>query len=129
MSPDNLAKLAVGLTALHSLILGALLLAFPGAVLGLFGWQYDCSSFFPAQSGLFLVLLGGAYLAGLWYRPFVWFLVATKVAAVVFLVSEVITDNCPTIVLLQGVVDGLMGTAVTLTAFRQRKGAVAYHHL
>lgn len=107
-------KLIVALIALHSLVLGTVLLLFPAAVLGFFGWSYDCATFFPAQSGLFLLLLGGAYAAGIFHRPFLWFLVATKAAAVVFLVVEVILGNSPQITILQAFADGCMGGVVAV---------------
>ena len=102
----------IGAVALHSIILGAAMLFQPTRMLGLVGWEYEGSVFFPAQSGIFLLILGGAYVAAIWHQPFVWLLVASKATALVFLFAEYLAGNAPPIILLQAVLDGFMGIAV-----------------
>jgi hypothetical protein len=92
------------------------------------GWEYDGPTFFPAQSGVFLLILGGSYLAAIWHRPFAWLLVASKAAAVVFLLAEYALGNGPTMLLLPAAaLDGLMGLAVAAAVIHNTpvRGAVA----
>jgi hypothetical protein len=60
------------------------------------------------------MILGGGYTAALWNQPFAWFLVASKAAAVVFLVAEYACGNGPLTLLPVAAFDGLMGLAVAL---------------
>lgn len=127
MNPSRIKKLIIAAIALHSLALGVLMLALPGLTLRLSGWDYDGPAFFPAQSGIFLVILGGAYVAALWRPSFVWFLVGSKAAAVVFLVIEYLIGAAPAVALLAALFDGLMGLAVAAAAIwemRSRTGEI-----
>ncbi len=112
MNARRLQKLIIAAVALHSLILGTAVLARPAWTLQLAGWQYEGPSFFPAQSGLFLLILGGAYPAAIWRPAFAWFLVASKAAAVVFLLAEYAFGGGPAMLLPAALFDGLMGLAV-----------------
>lgn len=113
-------QLLVGAVAAHSLALGVCMLLVPKWTLGLVGWDLQGPAFFPAQSGLFLMLLGAAYARGVRERSFAWFLVASKGSAVVFLVGAVLLDSAPGIVLLTALLDGLMGAAVLAALLRAR---------
>lgn len=112
MTISRIRKLLVGAVALHSIALGGAMYLQPAWTLSVTGWGYDGSQFFPAQSGVFLLLLGGACIVGIWQRPFAWFLVATKSAAVVFLLGEYFIRTAPGLALVAAVLDGLMGAAV-----------------
>ena len=112
MSITLLRKLIVGAVAAHSLILGAAMLLFPLWTLRLSGWHYEGNTFFPSQSGVFLFLLGGLYLAAVKHTPLGWFLVASKVTAVIFLITQSILIELPPMILLAAVLDGLMGVVV-----------------
>ena len=114
MNARKIEVFVISTVALHSLVLGVAMLVAPIWTLGLVGWQYDGPAFFPAQSGVFLVLLGGAYWAGIRFRPFAWFLVVSKGAAVLFLVAEVLLSQDRPILLLAALLDALMGTAVAI---------------
>jgi len=120
MREDRLRRLIVAAVAAHSLTLGAAMLAAPARVLALVRWPHDGSLFFPAQSGVFLLILGLGYLAGMKSRPFAWFLVLSKAVAVLFLVGAAVAGEAPRIVLLQAAGDGLMGLAVALILWRTR---------
>jgi hypothetical protein len=108
----RIEKLLIGAVALHSLLLGAMMLFFPTWALAMVSWEFSESHFFPSQSGIFLIVLSGAYAAALWYRPFAWYLVATKTVAVLFLVGEYLIGQAPSTILLAALGDGLMGAAV-----------------
>ena len=114
MLADRLQRLTVSLVAAHSLVLGAALMLAPARVLALAGWPYDGPRFFPAQSGVLLLILGLGYLAGLRLRPFAWFLVVSKGIAAVFLAVAFFAGHAPPLALLQAALDGLMGLAVAL---------------
>ncbi|HUT24826.1 MAG TPA: hypothetical protein VM492_10825 [Sumerlaeia bacterium] len=107
-------KMVIAAVALHSLMLGAAMLFWPAWTLDVVGWEHDASLFFPAQSGVFLLILGGAYMAGVWHRPFAWLLIASKATAVVFLVAEYVLAQRLPLLLLAALFDGLMGAAVAL---------------
>ena len=112
MTARGFERLLIGGIALHSCLLGLAMLFAPYRTLGLVGWDYTGPPFFPSQSGIFLLILGGAYAAALWHRPFAWFLVASKAAAVLFLLTSVLLATGPPIILLQTFADGAMGLAV-----------------
>jgi len=108
----RLEKFVIGAVALHSMALGGLILICPVGTLGLAGFDCDGSSFFIAQAGVFLLILGGAYLAAVWHRPFAWLLVASKATAVVFLLVQYSIGAAGAALLLAAVLDGLMGASV-----------------
>lgn len=111
----------IAFVAAHSIGLGLLMLFLPGTMLRLTGWTADNTLFFPAQSGIFLLILGGACLAGAWHRPFAWFLVASKAAATVLLSVVLLVMDVPTILNLALVGDALMGIAVLIVLLIERQ--------
>jgi len=102
----------VGLVAAHSIVLGLAMLFRPAETMRLCGWDYEGPTFFPSQSGVFLLLLGMAYAIGARQRAFAKFLVASKAVAVAFLVSRYLDGVAPDAALLAAAGDGLMGAAV-----------------
>ena len=116
------ALLVIGV---HSLVLGALILVAPRAVLEVVHWPEIGPVFFPAQSGLFLVILGGMYLAGIWHRPYAWAVVGSKGAAVVFLGVTTAMGLAPAIVGWQALVDGAMGLVVLVLLLRELRRSEA----
>ena len=114
---------AILLVAGHSVILGAAMLFWLVGTLDLFGWDYQGPMFFPAQSGVFLMLLGGIFLAAIGHRKLIWFIIASKSTAVVFLVSQyfLLSPAAPATILLAAVCDGLMGAAIAAIFIRQSR--------
>lgn len=102
----------VGIVAAHSIVLGLAMLFRPVETMRLSGWEYEGPTFFPSQSGVFLLLLGMAYAIGARQRAFAKFLVASKTVAVAFLVSRYLTGAAPDAALLAAAIDGVMGAAV-----------------
>jgi hypothetical protein len=102
----------IAAVAVHSFVLGFVLLYCPRWLLVNLGWNYEGPWFFPHQAGIFLILLSWAYLAGIWRTEFAWFLVASKATAVVFLLAECAAGGAPPVLLLAALFDGLMGAAV-----------------
>jgi len=109
---EKWAGIVITLIALHSFILGCVLFAAPGLLLDLFGWDYDGSMFFTRQAGAFLVSLSFGYILALKYREAAFFIVASKIVAVAFLLTEFLFRSAPMIILAAGAFDGLMAVGV-----------------
>jgi hypothetical protein len=110
-------RIATGLVAVHSIVLGIAMMVAPVWTVGIVGWRVDglaTELFFMAQAGVFLVILGGAYAMGVVYRPFAWLLVASKAAALAFLLVSAALLPVPPAIVLAGVGDGLFGAMVAL---------------
>ena len=114
----------IGAVALHSLALGTSLLVSPRATLGLVGWTYEGGRFFPAQCGVFLVILGLGYVAAVRHRSYAWGLVVSKVVAVVFLVGEALWGGAPPILLVAAALDAAMAVAVGWLLLREGAASV-----
>ena len=114
MNCHKLEKIIIAVVAAHSFVLGAALLTRPEWTLSLANWDYEGNLFFPAQSGVFLVLFSGVYLEALRRRSFAWLLVATKAVAFFFLITTCWIGIAPPMSLVAASFDGLMGLAVFL---------------
>lgn len=112
MNVRRLKTPVIAAVALHSSVLGLAMLFRTSWTLDLFGWEHHDSIFFPAQAGVFLLLLSGAYWAGIWMRPFAWFIVISKTVAVTFLITMWTLGIGQNMLLLAALFDGLMGVAV-----------------
>jgi uncharacterized membrane protein YwzB len=110
----SLLSRVLAVVALHSIVLGVVMLAAPFWMLANFGWEPAGTRFFPAQSGLFLLILGIVYAAAVRDHRLVWIVVLSKAMAVVFLVGEALGGSCPPVVYVTAAIDGLMGLAVAL---------------
>jgi hypothetical protein len=118
---SRLLSVTVLLIGLHSLLLGFALLFAPMWTLETARWSGDVSVFFAAQSGLFLIILGSVYLAGLRDSSLLWVLVLSKALAAIFLVVMVSISEAPRIILLQAILDAAMGLTV-FVAWRREAG-------
>lgn len=97
----------------HSVIAGMCMLAAPEWMLKTVGWAYSGEIFWPRQAGLFLLILGIAYGASIWYRPMIWLLIGSKTSALVFLMSQAFwLGEAPRLTVPLGLVDGAMGLSV-----------------
>lgn len=106
--------------ALHSIVLGVVMLVWPLQVLSTFGWDFVETRFYPAQSGLFLLILGIVYTAAIRVRAYVAIVILSKAFAVAFLVGEAWRGSCPPIVYLTAGIDAIMGVLVALAWWRER---------
>jgi hypothetical protein len=107
--------------ALHSIVLGIVMLAAPFEFLSLFGWEVGGPRFFPAQSGLFLLILGAAYAGAIVNRSLVWIVILSKGLALMFLVGETMAGHSPPVVYVTAGIDGAMGAAVAILWWRERR--------
>ena len=113
-------------TALHSCLTGLVLIAQPPALLQWGGFAPVHEHFFPAQGGVFHVLMAVLYAATAARRQlrdvFVGFIVLIKGTAAVFLLGYFFLVDPVWLLLLSGVTDG--GVAVLLLLLRpDRKSA------
>lgn len=109
-------------TALHSFLTGVLLLLQPAVLLRWGGFTLPVETFFPAQGGVFHILMAALYAAAAVRRP-LWmaasgFIVFVKASAAVFLLTYYIFVSPIWLVLLSGMVDGGMAS---LLAFLKRE--------
>ncbi len=85
LSWPALEKLGIILVALHSLLVGALLLLIPEWTLNFAGWQPMDDLFFIRQSGAFHFVVAAGYLIEYWRHGTINLLVIAKSTAVIFL--------------------------------------------
>ena len=118
---QKLETVGVTLVALHSLLVGVLLFAFPTWTLSFAGWQHQDSLFFPRQSGAFHFVAACGYLVE-WRRcGSINLLVLAKSTAVVFLLL-LNPWNEAWSVPFSGITDGLM--LVGMLFLHRQAGAI-----
>ena len=91
----RLVRLAIALIGLHSVALGLCLLFLPVLMLKLLRFSTSTDPFFPAQSGIFLFILGLVYLRALKQPAFIEVILLSKGCAVVFLVGYALLAPAP----------------------------------
>jgi hypothetical protein len=111
--------------ALHSFVIGLLLIFHPADMISFFGYKSINEQFFPVQGGVFHVLMAVLYTltAMQWehLKCLVYFSVIVKSTAVVFLFSYyVFADGIPILIVL-GICDGAMAVLIVLSAKSLRK--------
>jgi len=116
--PDKLLSTVLGLVAIHSLVMGLTLIAQPAVLMEFTGFSPDCEHFFPAQDGVFHLLMSVAYLMGAIntekYHHFIVFSVFVKAVAAFFLMLYCFAVEFKWIVFLSGIADCLMGLMIFL---------------
>ena len=115
-------RLSIIVVAGHSLILGIALLFAPGEVLAFVQWPLVVDLFFVSQAGIFLTILGFAYLAALRHKVLVWLIVGSKLGAVLFLFGQSFFVEARFHLILAGIGDACLGLLV-LVAVMVESGA------
>lgn len=114
----KLTKLFLFLVALHSFLVGILLIFLPVNIIEIFGFQPYTQNFFRAQGGVFHIVMSFAYfMAGLnplKYVSLLQFSFTAKFTGFVFLILYYLIVNQITLILLSGVADLLMGIVIFL---------------
>jgi len=109
---DRLLALVLWGMAVHTAAVGTGLLAHPGALLDLLGFDLPEQPFFIMQGGVFHWLMGAAYAAAARaprrHVTLIEFAVLVKSVAAVFLITYWLVARDPWSVLASGVVDGAM---------------------
>jgi hypothetical protein len=103
----RLEKAGVFLVALHSFLIGVMLMFATGWILEFAGWGQVSHHFFPRQSGAFHVVLATGYLWEFARYRGIGLMVAAKATAVVFLLVISPWKEAWS-VLFSGVFDGVM---------------------
>ena len=105
-------RLLITFVALHSAVVGLLLILAPGLAAQLGGWERIDPAFFGRQAGAFHIVLAAGYLMEFArYRGISLILIA-KTFAFVFLMVHAALDPLPWAVPASGVIDGLMALVV-----------------
>ena len=116
--PDKLLSTVLGLVAIHSFGMGLTLIAQPAVLMKFAGFNPDCEHFFPAQGGVFHLLMFVVYLMGAIhiekYHHFIVFSIFVKAVATFFLTIYCFTGEFKWIVFLSGIGDFLMGLMIFL---------------
>ena len=114
--PDKLLSTVLGLVATHSLGMGLILISQPAVLMKFAGFSPDCEHFFPAQGGVFHLLLFVVYLMGAThiekYYYFIVFSIFVKAVATLFLTIYCFAAEFKWIIFLSGIGDGVMGLMI-----------------
>ena len=109
------------LIALHSIIVGVMLLFFPEWAVQFAGWSGADPIFFIRQAGVFHFVLAAGYLVEYSRTQTITLLLIAKTTAFVFLVGGSVLGDTPWSVWFSGVADG----AMALVAFLVHRGVKA----
>jgi hypothetical protein len=114
--PDKLLSTVLVLVAIHSLVMGLTLIAQPAVLMEFAGFSPDCEHFFPAQGGVFHLLMFVVYLMGAThiekYHYFIVFSIFVKAVATFFLTIFCFTVEFKWIVFSSGIADCVMGLMI-----------------
>ena len=120
--PDKALSMILCLVAVHSILMGLALIFQPAILMEWSGFKSGYERFFPAQGGVFHLLMAVAYLLGATdsrkYHFLIVFSVIVKAVATVFLIVYCITVEFKWIILVSGIGDGVMGMSIFI-AFRR----------
>ena len=114
--PDRMLSTVLWLVAFHSIAMGLALIVQPPLLMTLSGFSSDSEPFFPAQGGVFHILMAVAYILGATniekYRYLIVFSIIVKAVATIFLMVYCFAVEFKWIVLLSGIGDGVMGVMI-----------------
>ena len=105
-------RLLIAFVALHSAVVGLLLILAPGLAAQLGGWERIDPAFFGRQAGAFHIVLAAGYLAEFARHRGISLILIAKTFAFVFLTVHAVLDPLPWAVPTSGVIDGLMALVV-----------------
>ena len=114
--PDKLLSTVLWLVAVHSITIGLALITQPAVLMELAGFSSECERFFPAQGGVFHLLMAVAYLMGALnatkYHYLIIFAIFVKAVATFFLTIYCFTVEFKWVILLSGICDCTMGLMI-----------------
>lgn len=109
--PSRRLTILLYIMAVHSFSVGAGLLIQVPELMALFGFQPCYENFFPAQGGVFHIVMAMGYALGAYdrvkYRCLIQFSIFVKAAATVFLLLYFLIIDRILMVLISGLGDGL----------------------
>jgi hypothetical protein len=114
--PEKLLSTVLWLVAFHTLAFGLILIIQPGVIMRFAGFGYGYDHFFPAQGGVFHLLMFVIYVMGAIqvekYYHFIVFSIFVKAAATFFLLIYSFAVEFKWIILLSGIADAVMGMMI-----------------
>ena len=118
----NCLQIILIILCIHSSMVGAALIILPAEVMPFFGLTVPVEKFFPAQGGVFHIVMAFSYfIACMWFgrNPgLILFIILAKFIATVFLFSFYFLVEMAWIILVSGITDCLMGLAVLWGYFK-----------
>jgi len=115
-SPRLRLSFILWLVSIHSFLVGIGLIIQIPAVMILFGFDSSYERFFPAQGGVFHIVMGIGYALAATdsnrFRCLVMFAILVKSAATVFLFTYYFIVESIWSILISGIVDGIMAFAI-----------------
>ena len=114
--PEKLLSTVLWLVAVHSIAMGLTLITQPDVLMEWSGFRFEFERFFPAQGGVFHLLMAVAYSLGAVnsqkYYFLIVFSVIVKVFATLFLFVYCFNVEFKWIILISGIGDGVMGMTI-----------------
>lgn len=114
--PDKFLSMVLWLVTIHSIAIGLALITQPAFLLEWSGFRSDNEPFFPAQGGVFHLLMAVAYSLGARdskkYYFLIVFSVIVKTAATLFLFVYCFFIEFKWAILIFGIADGVMGMTI-----------------
>ena len=116
--PGKLLSAVLCLVALHSFLMGLILIFQPAFLMKFAGFSLQSERFFPTQGGVFHILMAVAYTMGAVdaekYYYLIVFSIIVKAVATLFLLSYCFSVEFKWIFLFCGIGDGVMGAMIFL---------------
>jgi hypothetical protein len=120
--PDKVLSMVLWVVAVHSILMGLALISQPTILMKWSGFNTGYERFFPAQGGVFHLLMAVAYSLGAVnsekYHFLIVFSVIVKAVATMFLLIYCFAVEFNWVILVSGISDGVMGMAIFI-AFRR----------
>ena len=120
--PEKVLSTVLWVVAAHSILMGFALITQPSVLMEWSGFKSGYERFFPAQGGVFHLLMAVAYSLGAInsqkYHLLIVFSVMVKAAAMIFLLVYCFAVEFKWIILISGVTDGVMGAAIYIAVCR-----------
>lgn len=121
MNISKILKIVLWLTALHSFLVGMLLIILPASIMVNFGFDLHYNNFFRVQGGVFHVVMSIFYsVAATDMRKhiiIIKLIIIIKFIAALFLILYFFVSNRIITVLLSGIGDLLIGVLILLLLF------------
>jgi CBS domain containing-hemolysin-like protein len=116
--PGKLLSTVLWLVAFHSLVMGLILITQPSAIMQFVGFGPEGEHFFPAQGGIFHLLMFALYSLGAIhiekYYYFIAFSIFVKTVAALFLLIYCFAVEFKWVILLSGIADAIMGLMIVM---------------
>jgi len=117
----KLFKLLLWLTAIHSFLVGLLLVFLPSSAIEYFGFERNDNNFFRVQAGVFHIVMSIFYVAATAnirkQTMLIKLIISTKFLATIFLILYYIIICRVAIILISGIGDFIIGSVILLLLY------------